>query len=93
VEVKAIDDPENPGGSLVLCRSAQRREKELAMLSQAEERFLADVKALQKRVSGGKLKDPGKIERAVGRLQKKHPRRRALPQPAGGRWRLDSEPC
>jgi transposase len=74
VEVKAIDDPENPGGSLVLCRSAQRREKELAMLSQAEERFLADVKALQKRVSGGKLKDPGKIERAVGRLQKKHPR-------------------
>jgi hypothetical protein len=74
VEVKTINDPDNPGGSLVLCRSTQRREKELAMLSKAEERFLADVSALQERVAGGKLKNPGKIERAVGRLQKKHPR-------------------
>ena len=32
VEVKTINDPDNPGGHLVLCRSAQRREKELAML-------------------------------------------------------------
>lgn len=74
VEVKTIDDPDNPGGSLVLCRSAQRREKELAMLSRAEERFLTDVKSLQARVAGGKLKNPGKIERAIGGLQKKHPR-------------------
>jgi hypothetical protein len=74
VELKTIADPENPGGSLVLCRSTQRREKELAMISKAEERFLADLAALQARVAAGRLKNPGKIERSIGRLQKKHPR-------------------
>jgi hypothetical protein len=74
VEVKTIDDPDNEGGSLVLCRSTQRREKELAMLSRAEERFLADVAALQQRVATGRLKDPAKIQRAIGGLQRKHPR-------------------
>lgn len=74
VEVKTIPDPDDPDGSLVLCRSAQRREKESAMLSKAEERFLADIAALRERIETGRLKDPAKIERAIGRLQKKHPR-------------------
>jgi transposase len=58
----------------VLCRSALRREKETAMLSSAESRFLADIDALRKRIEEGRLKDAAKIERAIGRLQKKHPR-------------------
>jgi len=74
VEVKTIPDPEDPDGWLVLCRSALRREKENAMLSRAEERFLVDVAALRKRIETARLKSSEKIERAIGRLQKKHPR-------------------
>lgn len=74
VEVKRISDPDDPESSLVLCRSALRREKEAAMLSGAETRFLKDVEALRERMEKGRLKNPAKIERAIGRLQKKHPR-------------------
>jgi hypothetical protein len=74
VEVKTIPDPDDPEGSLVLCRSALRREKESAMLSRAESRLLADLAALRERIEAGRLKDPVKVERAIGRLQKKHPR-------------------
>lgn len=74
VEVKTIPDPDHPGGVLVLCRSAPRREKELAMISQAEKRFLAAAAALRERIAQGRLKDATKIERAIGGLQKKHPR-------------------
>ena len=74
VEVKTIADPDDPEGSLVLCRSALRREKESAMLSRAESRLLADLAALRERIEAGRLKDPVKVERAIGRLQKKHPR-------------------
>ena len=74
VEVKTIADPDDPEGSLVLCRSALRREKESAMLSRAESRLLADLAALRERIEAGRLKDPAKVERAIGRLQKKHPR-------------------
>lgn len=74
VEVKSITDPDDPEGTLVLCRSALRREKEAAMLSGAETRMLKDAAALRARIETGKLKDPAKIERAIGKLQKKHPR-------------------
>jgi len=74
VEVKTISDPDDPEGTLVLCRSALRREKESAMLSRAESRFLADIAALRERIEAGRLKSKEKIERAIGRLQKKHPR-------------------
>jgi len=74
VEVKKITDPEDPESELVLCRSAQRRLKEEAMISRAEERFLADLRALAKRVEDGRLKKTSVIERKIGSLQKKHPR-------------------
>lgn len=74
VEVKRIADPENEDRRLVLCRSAQRREKERAIISRAEERFLADGEALRKRIEAGRLKKPATIERKIGALLKKHPR-------------------
>lgn len=74
VEVKQIDDPENNERRLVLCRSAQRCEKERAMISRAEERFLADAQSLRKRIETGRLKKPDVIERKIGALFKKHPR-------------------
>ena len=74
VEVKKITDPEDSESELVLCRSAQRRLKEEAMISRAEERFLADLRALAKRIEDGRLKKTSVIERKIGSLQKKHPR-------------------
>ncbi|MDF7801293.1 IS1634 family transposase [Pontiellaceae bacterium B1224] len=74
VEVKRIDDPENENRRLVLCRSAQRREKERAMISKAEERFLADGESLRERIEAGRLKKSEVIERKIGALFKKHPR-------------------
>jgi transposase len=74
VEVKKISDPEDAESQLVLCRSAQRRLKEEAMISKAEARFLADAQSLHDRIEAGRLKRPDVIERKIGSLQKKHPR-------------------
>lgn len=74
VQVKTVADPNHEGRNLVLCRSLPRREKELAMLSNAEKRFLRDAQALRKRIENGRLKKPELIERAIGSLKKKHPR-------------------
>ena len=74
VEVKKIADPDDAGSQLVLCRSAQRRLKEEAMISKAESRFLTDVGALRERIEKGRLKKTAIIERKIGSLQKKHPR-------------------
>jgi len=74
VEVKRIADPDDAGSHLVLCRSAQRRKKEEAMISKAEERFLKDALALRDRIAKGRLTKPELIHRKIGALQKKHPR-------------------
>lgn len=74
VQVKCVADPDHERHRLVLCRSLPRREKEVAMLSNAEKRFLADAQALCKRIENGKIKQPKLIERAIGSLKKKHPR-------------------
>lgn len=74
VEVKKIDDPEDSDSHLVLCRSALRGQKEVAMLSRAEARFLADLQALTTRIEKGQLKKASKIERSIGSLKKKHPK-------------------
>ena len=74
VEVKKITDPKDPDSVLVLCRSAQRRLKEEAMISTAEERFLREVKRLELRLEKGQLKNSTIIERKIGALLKKHPR-------------------
>ena len=65
--------PEAPG-TLVLCWSQGREQKETAIRSHAEEQYLAALEQLSQRVREGKLKEAGKIDRAIGRLQAKHPR-------------------
>ena len=74
VEVKTIIDPDDPETQLVLCRSMKRREKEHAMLSKAEQKFIDDTELLKKRISSGRLKDEKKIHKAIGRFLQKHPR-------------------
>ena len=68
VEVKLVPHPDGgPAEQYVLCRSRARREKEAAMLALARQRLRAQLDkthaALQKRPA----RDPGVIERRVGR--------------------------
>lgn len=77
VRVRFLADPESvtsPPDQLVLCQSQGRREKETAIRSQAEVRFLAALAHLAKRVKSGRLRDPNKIQRAIGRVQTRHSR-------------------
>ena len=74
VEVKKIEDPDDADSQLVLCRSAQRGLKEVAMLSKAEERFLAELQRLTARIAAGRLIHSEKIQPKIGALQKKHPK-------------------
>jgi transposase len=60
--------------NLVLCRSEARREKELAIISKAEERFLGQLEALAERVRKGRLKDQVKIQHAIGRIKARNTR-------------------
>ncbi len=72
VEVKRVV---MPGGeeTYVLCRTTARREKEKAM----RRRFSAQIEKalghLAQRVAAGKLKDRGKIERRLGRIEARYP--------------------
>ncbi len=74
MEVNKITDPEDAESHLVLCRSAQRRIKEEAMISSAEKRFLAAAPVLGKSIEKGVFKRAAIIERKIGALQKRHAR-------------------
>jgi len=58
----------------ILCRSEGRQEKDRAIREAHEAKLLADLKKLQKRVEKGRLKQPAKIQQAIGRLQERYPR-------------------
>ena len=60
--------------TLVLCWSEGREEKETAIRSSAEVKYLAALEKLGQRVEKGKLKEKAKIQRAIGRLQQQHSR-------------------
>ena len=72
VEVKRVA---MPGGeeTYVLCRTTARREKEKAMRSRFSTRIETALGQLAQRVASGKLKDRGKIERRLGRIEARYP--------------------
>lgn len=74
VRVRKMADPAGTGDTLLLCKSEGRQEKEQAICDGAHERLREALDGLAKRVSAGRLKDPVKIERTIGRLLSKHPR-------------------
>lgn len=77
VQVRVMDDPQSVKGvseRIVLCKSERRGEKEQAMISNAEKRFLAALEKLAHRIEKKRLCDGDKIQRAIGRIQARHPR-------------------
>jgi transposase len=58
----------------VLCRSEGRQEKDRAIRDTHEQKLLTDVTKLQQRVANGRLKQPDKIQQAIGRLLERYPR-------------------
>jgi len=72
VEVKRVT---MPGGeeTYVLCRTTARREKEKSMRSRFSARMEKALDQLAQRVGAGKLKDRGKIERRLGRIEARYP--------------------
>lgn len=75
VKVLVLDDPRgsDSGGApdrVVLCKSGRRADKELAILSNAEKRFLEALASLAQRG----LRDRDKMLQALGRIQAQHPR-------------------
>jgi transposase len=72
VWIKRAPDGEEP--VLVLCRSEGREEKDRAIRTTQEKRFLTSLTKLQARVGSGRLKAEGKIQQAIGRLKERYPR-------------------
>jgi transposase len=73
VEVKRVAVP-NGAETYILCRSNARREKERAMRRLFTTRMEKQWRALERSVAQGKLKDRGKIERRIGKIQARYPR-------------------
>jgi len=66
VRIRCLDS--KSGERLVLCKSQGRREKELAIRSGAEKKFLDGLEKLHARLQKGRLTDGVKAQRALGKL-------------------------
>ena len=68
VEVKLVPHPDGgPGEQYVLCRSSARREKEKAMIALARQRLRAQLDQTHASLQKRPARDPGVIERRIGR--------------------------
>jgi transposase len=68
VEVKLVAPPDgDPGEQYILCRSSARRQKEAAMIELARQRLRAQLDKTHASLQRRPVKDPGPIERRIGR--------------------------
>jgi transposase len=68
VEVKLVAHPDGQGAEqYVLCRSSARRKKEMAMIELARQRLRAQLDRTHASLQRRPAKDPGKVERRIGR--------------------------
>lgn len=77
VQVKVV---QRNGHAYVLARSRLRRKKERAMRRRQLHGLRDDLRKLSKRVASGNLKDPAKVQQAIGRFAERWP----------GAWRFVS---
>jgi transposase len=74
VEVKLVPHPDGgTGEQYVLCRSSARREKEAAMIELARQRLRAKLDKTHASLQKRPARDPGLIERRVGRWLGRYP--------------------
>lgn len=71
IEVKTRIEDEH---AYVLCRSEERIAKDRAIRSKHEQRLLADIDKLSRRIGDKRLIKPDKINQAIGRLNQRYPR-------------------
>src|ERR1039458_4019029 len=72
VQVKQVAIPQGEE-TYILCRTAGRQEKEKAIRKRFSTRMEAALRALEKIIASGRLKDRFKMERRLGRIQARHP--------------------
>jgi transposase len=74
VEVKLVPHPDGSSDEqYVLCRSSARREKEAAMIELARQRLRAQLDKTHATLQKRPARDPGRIERRVGRWLGRYP--------------------
>lgn len=74
VEVKLCASPDGKDEVFVLCRSANRKEKESAILNRFMVRLETGLAKLREQAESGKLRDRQKAERRIGRLLERNSR-------------------
>ncbi len=72
VEVKKAAIPQGEE-TYILCRTAGRKEKEKAIRKRFSSSMEKALKALEKTITLGRLKDRNKMERRLGKIQARHP--------------------
>ncbi len=72
VEVKQVALPQGEE-TYILCRTVGRKEKEKAIRSRFSDSMETALKALEKAIATGRLKDRNKMERRLGKIQARHP--------------------
>jgi transposase len=72
VEVKKVAIPQGQE-TYILCRTAGRKEKEQAIRKRFSSSMEKALKALEKTIALGRLKDRNKMERRLGKIQARHP--------------------
>src|SRR5438128_3133694 len=72
VEVKKVAIPQGEE-TYILCRTAGRKEKEKAIRNRFSSSMEKALKALEKAIVLGRLKDRNKMERRLGKIQARHP--------------------
>jgi transposase len=74
LEVKLVAHPDGKGAEqYVLCRSAARRQKEAAMLELQRQRLRAKLEQTARGLQRRAAKDPGQVERRIGRWLGRYP--------------------
>jgi len=72
VEVKTVAIPQG-AETYILCRTAGRKEKERAIRNRFSSSMEKALRALEKSIALGRLKDRNKMERRLGKIQARHP--------------------